>query len=84
MTPRLPALKPHEVLRALRRAGFFVHHTSGSHYILKHPDRPTFRVTFAPAIANAVFDAAGVRIKDLPITSEKIFLALEKGSREKS
>ena len=33
--------------RALQRAGFFVHHTSGSHYILKHPDRPILRVTVA-------------------------------------
>jgi CO/xanthine dehydrogenase Mo-binding subunit len=30
----------------------------------------------APAIANAVYDAVGVRIMDLPITAEKIFRAL--------
>ena len=30
----------------------------------------------APAIANAVYDAVGVRIKDLPITAEKVFAAL--------
>ncbi|HLA28142.1 MAG TPA: molybdopterin cofactor-binding domain-containing protein [Syntrophales bacterium] len=30
-----------------------------------------------PAIANAVYDAIGVRIKDLPITPEKILKALE-------
>ena len=30
----------------------------------------------APAIANAVFDAIGVRIVDLPITSEKVLKAL--------
>ncbi|MBS0181208.1 MAG: type II toxin-antitoxin system HicA family toxin [Nitrospira sp.] len=47
MSRRLPSLTPEEVLRALQRAGFFVHHTSGSHYILKHPDRPTLRVTVA-------------------------------------
>lgn len=47
MSRRLPSLTPKEVLRALQRAGFFVHHTSGSHYILKHPDRPTLRVTVA-------------------------------------
>jgi len=45
MSQRLPSLKPREVLQALRRAGFFVHHTSGSHYILKHPDHPARRVT---------------------------------------
>lgn len=47
MSRRLPSLTPKEVLRALYRAGFFVHHTSGSHYILKHPDRPMLRVTVA-------------------------------------
>jgi nicotinate dehydrogenase medium molybdopterin subunit len=30
----------------------------------------------APAIANAVFDAVGVRIKELPITPEKVLRAL--------
>ena len=45
MTPRLPALKPRKVLRVLKRAGFLVHHTTGSHYILKHPDNPSLRVT---------------------------------------
>lgn len=45
MSTRLPAAKPREVLRALARAGFFIHHTSGSHYVLKHPDKPHLRVT---------------------------------------
>ena len=31
-----------------------------------------------PAIANAIEDAIGVRIKDLPITPEKIYRALYK------
>jgi 4-hydroxybenzoyl-CoA reductase alpha subunit len=31
----------------------------------------------APAIANAVYDAVGVRIKDLPITAEKVLKALK-------
>ena len=42
---RMPSLKPAKVLRALERAGFFVHHTKGSHYFLKHPDKPGLRVT---------------------------------------
>ena len=45
MSRRLPSLKPREVLQALRRAGFFVHHVSGSPYVLKHPDKPARRVT---------------------------------------
>jgi CO/xanthine dehydrogenase Mo-binding subunit len=34
-------------------------------------------IPVAPAIANAIYDAVGVRIKDLPIKPEKIYLALE-------
>jgi predicted RNA binding protein YcfA (HicA-like mRNA interferase family) len=32
----LPALKAREIIRALERAGFFVHHQTGSHAQLKH------------------------------------------------
>jgi len=35
-------------------------------------------VPTAPAIANAIYDAIGIRIGDLPITPEKILAALEK------
>ncbi len=34
-------------------------------------------IPVAPAIANAIHDAVGVRIKDLPIKAEKIYLELE-------
>lgn len=44
MSQRLPAVKPKHVLRALEKAGFFVHHATGSHYILKHHQR-ALRVT---------------------------------------
>jgi CO/xanthine dehydrogenase Mo-binding subunit len=33
-------------------------------------------VPTAPAVANAIYDAVGVRIKDLPITPEKVLAAL--------
>lgn len=36
----------------------------------------------APAIANAVFDAVGVRIRDLPITPEKVLAALRAGKAQ--
>ncbi|MGA2318117.1 MAG: molybdopterin cofactor-binding domain-containing protein [Thermodesulfobacteriota bacterium] len=34
-------------------------------------------VPTAPAIANAIYDAVGVRIKDLPITPEKVLAAMK-------
>ena len=38
----------------------------------------------APAIANAVYDAVGVRIMDLPVTAEKVFRALQtRGAADK-
>jgi predicted RNA binding protein YcfA (HicA-like mRNA interferase family) len=45
VSQHLPALRPATVLRALQRAGFYIHHTKGSHYYLKHPDKPGLRVT---------------------------------------
>lgn len=41
----------------------------------------TGALTVAPAIANAIADACGVRIRDLPITPEKVLRALEERSR---
>jgi len=34
-------------------------------------------VPTAPAIANAIYDAVGVRIKELPITPERVLAALK-------
>lgn len=45
MNESLPAVRPKQVIRALERAGFLIHHVSGSHYILKHPTRLGLRVT---------------------------------------
>jgi xanthine dehydrogenase molybdenum-binding subunit len=36
-------------------------------------------VPTAPAIANAIYNAVGIRIRDLPITPEKILAALKEG-----
>ena len=45
--PKLPAVSGKTVLRFLEKRGFYVHRTSGSHRILKHPDRPELRVVVA-------------------------------------
>lgn len=33
MTPRLPAIKPRQVIRFLEQNGFILDHISGSHYV---------------------------------------------------
>ena len=44
MSRRLPACTGLDVLRALARGGFYVHHVKGSHHSLRHPERPELRV----------------------------------------
>lgn len=45
MSPRLPHITGTEVIRALRRAGWYFHHQRGSHVYLRHPNNPGLRVT---------------------------------------
>jgi predicted RNA binding protein YcfA (HicA-like mRNA interferase family) len=45
MPPKLPVLKPKEVIAALLRAGFYVHHHKGSHARLLHRTRSDLHVT---------------------------------------
>lgn len=40
MPRKLSSLKPREVVRALKRAGFHIHQQAGSHIQLKHPNKP--------------------------------------------
>jgi len=42
---KLPVLKPKQVVRALERAGFYLHHQTGSHARLLHHTRAQLRVT---------------------------------------
>jgi len=45
MPPKLPVLKPKEVIAALLRAGFYIHHQRGSHARLLHRTRSELHVT---------------------------------------
>jgi len=35
--PKLPAVRPREIIKFLERSGFLLDHTSGSHFIYYHP-----------------------------------------------
>ena len=52
--PSLPSVKGREVLGALLKGGFYLHHQKGSHARLFHQDRLELRVTLP------------VHTKDLP------------------
>lgn len=47
MTKRIPSLTPRQVIDALKRGGFQVHHVRGSHYALRHMEKPDVRVIVA-------------------------------------
>jgi predicted RNA binding protein YcfA (HicA-like mRNA interferase family) len=69
----LPSVNAARLIRALQRAGFFVHHTTGSHYVLKHPDRPAVRIVVPfhgsadvkRGILRSIFRQAGLSVEDL-------------------
>ena len=43
--PPLPIIKPKQVVKALKRAGFYRDHQTGSHAQFLHSDKPSLRVT---------------------------------------
>jgi len=45
MKRTLPVFRPAQLIRVLEKLGFYVHRVRGSHYILKHPNKPMIRVT---------------------------------------
>ncbi len=45
MSEKLPVLKAKEVIRILERAGFFIHHQTGSHAQMKHSKKNELRIT---------------------------------------
>jgi len=49
----------------------------GARGVGEHP-----MIATAPAIANAVYDALGIRFTDMPLSAEKIYLALQAQEQE--
>jgi predicted RNA binding protein YcfA (HicA-like mRNA interferase family) len=67
MPGKLHAMKPKRVIRALERHGFSIHHTSGSHYILK---KEKLRVTvpyhdrdLKPGTLRSIIEQAGLTVE---------------------
>ncbi len=42
---KLPALRSREAIAVLEKAGFVLHHVTGSHHIMRHKDNLALRVT---------------------------------------
>ena len=71
MSHRLPSLKPKEVLRALKRAGFYVHHQTGGHVILKHPSDPSRRTVVPMHNRDLIRTTLMAIVKDSGMTSDE-------------
>lgn len=63
---QLPTVKPKEVLGALQKAGFIIHHVKGSHYTLKHPETgrrvtvPYHRKDMKPGTLDSIIKQSGL------------------------
>lgn len=67
---KLPQVKPHQFIRALKRLGFYEFHQKGSHLTLKHPDgrRTTISIHPQPIRKGTLH---GI-LKDIKITPEEL------------
>jgi predicted RNA binding protein YcfA (HicA-like mRNA interferase family) len=77
MSRRLPALTPAKVIAALKRGGFFVHHVSGSHYLLRHANRPGVSVTVAKHRKDLKRGTLGGIIKQAGLSVEAFLVVRE-------
>jgi predicted RNA binding protein YcfA (HicA-like mRNA interferase family) len=67
---RLPRLRGKELVRLLKRLGFFVDRTRGSHVFLKHPDG---RATAVPVHSGEIIGPGLLRsiLRDIDLTVEE-------------
>ena len=68
MTLKLLSVKPKLVIRALKRSGFVIHHTTGSHYILKNDMRrvsvPYHNKDLKPGTLASVIKQSGLTVEE--------------------
>ena len=72
MSSKLPILRARVVIRTLLKAGFYIHHQTGSHVQLKHDDKPDLRVTvpshqgfdLQKPIIRSIINQAGLTVEE--------------------
>ncbi|OGZ96293.1 MAG: hypothetical protein A3J10_04045 [Candidatus Sungbacteria bacterium RIFCSPLOWO2_02_FULL_54_10] len=69
--PRTPSLTPRKVIAALKRHGFMLDHTTGSHFVFYHPEtkRRTMVAYHSKELPRgtlmAILKQAGLSLEDL-------------------
>jgi len=72
MTPKLPRLTAKELVKVLKKHGFYEYHQTGSHLILKHPSNNS-RVSVPMhsgkilklGTLKSILEQAGISIEDI-------------------
>jgi predicted RNA binding protein YcfA (HicA-like mRNA interferase family) len=72
MGSKLPRVDGAKLIRILRRAGWYVDYQHGSHVYLRHPDRPSMRVTvpihtgeiIKPKTLQSILEQAGLNVDE--------------------
>jgi predicted RNA binding protein YcfA (HicA-like mRNA interferase family) len=68
MAGKLPSLKPKRVIKALERNGFYIHRTTGSHYIMKKNGRrvtvPYHSRDLKPGTLASIIEQAGLTVDE--------------------
>ena len=74
---KLPVLKSKDLVKVLKKMGFFKHHQVGSHAQFKHPDgrRTTIPIHFGKDIPKGTFKAI---LRDLEISTNEFIKFLKK------
>lgn len=74
--PKIPVIKPRELIRVLRKLGFFKHHQVGSHAQFKNPNgkRITVPIHSSKDLKRKILKGI---INDLEITVEEFILLLK-------
>ena len=75
--PKLPVVKAKDLLKALKKLGFYTHHQAGSHIQLKHPDGRRTTIPYHPSkeIRRGTLKAI---VDDLDMSVEEFIKALKK------
>jgi predicted RNA binding protein YcfA (HicA-like mRNA interferase family) len=70
--PKLPAITPKKLLRILLRAGFYIHHQTGSHANLRHSVKTHLRLVvprhgrdLAPKTLKSILVQAEMTVEEL-------------------
>lgn len=77
MSARFAGIKPKDIIQALQRADFYIHHQTGSHVRLFHKIHLDLRVTVPVHPGDLPFKIIKSIIRQAELTNQEFFKLLE-------